>query len=276
MSRSYQNREIEIISSYFTVPTMGFLPINAFVIKAKEPILIDTGMATESEAFMAKLNATLDLKDLKWIWITHDDCDHVGNLQQILEAAPHAKIIGNSLAIMRMSTAWQIPLERTHWLNPGESIQIGDRKLTALRPPLFDNPTTIAVFDEKSQSLFSGDFFGAIISQAAENVDALDERQLLEGMLNWTSLDCPWVHLLEQNNFKAMLNKIQQMNVKSIFSSHLPPAEGKTKLFLDNLALVPQRTPFMPPNHSFLEELLHQEKNEPTEKSIDNKFPPQF
>jgi flavorubredoxin len=40
---------------------------------------------------------------------------------------------------------------------------VGDRKLTAVRPPLFDNPTTIGVYDDKSKAFFSADCFGAII-----------------------------------------------------------------------------------------------------------------
>jgi hypothetical protein len=27
-----------------------------------------------------------------------------------------------------------------YWLNPGDRIRAGDRKPTAVRPPLFDNP----------------------------------------------------------------------------------------------------------------------------------------
>jgi len=33
-------------------PWCGFLPINAFVIKAREPVLVDTGMGIDSGQFM--------------------------------------------------------------------------------------------------------------------------------------------------------------------------------------------------------------------------------
>jgi len=52
---------------------MGFLPVNAFVIKADEPVLIDTGMGIESEDFMDALKSVIEPRDLKWVWITHDD-----------------------------------------------------------------------------------------------------------------------------------------------------------------------------------------------------------
>jgi hypothetical protein len=36
--------EILPTEAHFPIPGMGFLPVNAFVIKAREPVLIDTGM----------------------------------------------------------------------------------------------------------------------------------------------------------------------------------------------------------------------------------------
>ncbi len=57
----------------------------------------------------------------------------------------------------RLALKYSILMHRVYWLNPGESIQLGDRKLTALRPPLFDNPTTIGIYDDQSGALFSAD-----------------------------------------------------------------------------------------------------------------------
>ena len=100
------------------------------------------------------LESVIDPRDLKWVWITHDDADHIGSLQKILEAAPNARLAAFSLAVLRMSTAWPVPMDRVYWLNPGDSINVGDRKMTAVRPPLFDNPTTIGVYDDKSEAFF--------------------------------------------------------------------------------------------------------------------------
>jgi len=37
------------------------------------------------------------------------------------------------------------------------------RRLTAVGRPLFDNPTTVCIYDDKSKAFFSADCFGAII-----------------------------------------------------------------------------------------------------------------
>jgi len=176
MDKPYQAMpDIEVLPAHFPIPGAGFLPVNAFVIKAKEPVLVDTGTGIDSEEFMKTLRSVIDPRNLKWVWLTHDDADHTGNLQKILEAAPNARLAAYSLAVLRMSTAWPVPMDRVYWLNPGDSINVGDRKLTAVRPPLFDNPTTIGIYDDKSEAFFSADCFGAIIQLPAQSTDDVAE-----------------------------------------------------------------------------------------------------
>ena len=43
---------------------MGFLPVNAFVIKTEEPVLVDTGMGIEGKEFMRALESIIDPLDL--------------------------------------------------------------------------------------------------------------------------------------------------------------------------------------------------------------------
>jgi len=135
---------------------------------------------------------------------------------------------------------------------------MGDRKLTAIRPPLFDNPTTIGIYDNKSEAFFSADCFGAIIPSPAQNADDVTEEDLAQGMMTWASADSPWVHTVEPSKFNQVLDRIRQIAPKMIFSAHLPPARGKTEQFLELLATVPASTPFVTPNQTALEQILAQ------------------
>jgi flavorubredoxin len=250
--------DIAVLPAHFPIPSTGFLPVNAFVIKAREPVLVDTGMGIESEEFMKALESIIDPQDLRWVWLTHDDADHTGNIQKVLEAAPSARLAANSLAVLRMSTAWPIPMHRVYWLNSGDSIMVGDRKLTAIRPPLFDNPTTIGIYDNKSEAFFSADCFGAIIPSPAQNADDLTEEDMAQGMISWASADSPWAHMVEPSEFSQVLDRIHQIAPKMIFSAHLPPARGKTEQLLELLATVPTSPHFVAPNQTALEQILAQ------------------
>ena len=248
--------DIEVLPSHFPIPGMGFLPVNAFVIKAREPVLVDTGMGIDSDEFMKVLESVIDPQDLRWVWLTHDDTDHTGSIQKILEAAPGARLAANSLAVLRMSTAWPVPMHRVYWLNSGDSLSVGDRKLTAIRPPLFDNPTTIGIYDNKSEAFFSADCFGAIIPSPAQKADDVTEGALAQGMISWASADSPWVHMVRSGEFSKALDGIRQLAPKMILSAHLPRARGKTEQLLELLARVPAATPFVTPNQPALEQIL--------------------
>jgi len=257
MNKSYQaTSDIDVLPAHFPIPGAGFLPVNAFVIRAKEPVLVDTGMGIDNEEFLAALKSVIDLKDLRWIWLTHDDADHTGSIRAVLEEAPMARLVTNSLAALRMSTAWPLPMQRVYWINPGESINVGDRKLNAVRPPLFDNPTTLGIYDDKSETFFSADCFGAIIPAPVQDIEDITEENLSQGMISWASADSPWLHMVETKVFKEALNKIRGIAPKRILSAHMLPAEGKTDLFLEWLIKVPASTPFITPNQSVLVQIL--------------------
>jgi flavorubredoxin len=250
--------DITVLPAQLPIPGFGFLPINGFVIKSKEPVLVDTGTVVDSEEFMKALESVIDPRDLRWIWLTHDDADHTGSISKVIEAAPKAKLVANSLAVLRYNTVWPVPMQRVAWLNPGDSIKVGDRTLTAVRPPLFDNPTTIAMYDDKSATLFSADCFGAIIPFPARDIEEVAEADLSQGMINWASADSPWLHMVATEVFDKALDKIRALAPKLVLSAHMLPARGKTELFLDWLAKVPTAPPFVTPDQKVLEQILKQ------------------
>ncbi|MEN6620859.1 MAG: MBL fold metallo-hydrolase, partial [Smithella sp.] len=248
--------DITILPSHFPIFDAGVLPINAFVLKGKEPVLVDTGMGIDSEAFVDALLSVVDPPDLKWLWLTHDDADHTGSIKKIFEIFPNVRLATNSLTVLRMTTFWPVPMDRAYWLNPGDSLKLSDRILSAIRPPLFDNPATIGMYDSKSKSFFSADCFGGLIPSPVDSVDEIPKDRLLQGMVSWASGDCPWLHMIETKLFNEVLYKIRQLSPEIILSSHLPPAYGKTEQLLDFIATVPSSTPFVAPDQSTLQQIL--------------------
>ena len=155
--------DIDVITSNFPIPGLGFVPVNAFVIKGSEPILVDTGTMIETADFMPKLRSIIDPADLKWIWLTHTDFDHIGSLHQLLAENPQLRVITTFLGVGIMSLSAPLPMDRVNFVNPGESVTLGDRTLTAIRPPAFDNPSTTGFYEKKSGAFFSSDCFGALL-----------------------------------------------------------------------------------------------------------------
>ena len=59
--------DIEVLTSNFPIPGYGLVPVNAFVIKGSEPVLVDTGAAVTSREFMPALGSVIDPADLRWL-----------------------------------------------------------------------------------------------------------------------------------------------------------------------------------------------------------------
>jgi hypothetical protein len=241
--------DVHVLPTHLPIPGAGVLPINAFVLHSEEPVLVDTGLGVESDDFVDALASVIDPTSLRWIWLTHDDADHTGSVQRMMEVAPRARLVCHGLAALRMSSWWPVPLERVHAIRPGDRLPVGDRTLRAVAPPLFDNPMSTGFFDEATGALFSVDSFGAIVPEPTERAEDVPAEALAGGMAGWALTDSPWTRLVDHDRFGQALEAVRVLAPTSIFSNHLPAATG-TSLdgFVDVLAHVPDAPPVLGPS----------------------------
>ena len=251
--------DIDVLTSSFPIPGFGFVPINAFVLHGPEPLLVDTGAVVEREEFMTALRSLIDPADLKWIWLTHTDFDHIGTLHQLLAENPHLRVITTFLGVGIMSLSTPLPMDRVRLVNPGQTITVGDRTLTAVKPPAFDNPVTTGFQDDKSGAFFSADCFGALLAAVPQNAAELSDEELREGQVFWATVDSPWLHKVNPAVLAEELNGIRQMDPTMVLSSHLPAADASmTERLLASLKSVPTAQPFVGPDQGALEQMLAQ------------------
>jgi flavorubredoxin len=250
MDNPYQaNHDVHVLPTTLPLPGLGVLPINAYVLHADEPVLVDTGLASDGDAFIAALESVIDPATIRWVWLTHDDADHTGNIQRVFEIAPNARLVSHGLAALRMSSWWPVPLDRVHAIRPGDRLAVGDRTLRAVAPPLFDNPMSTGFIDEATGTLFSVDSFGAILPERTEDAESVPADALAGGMQAWASADSPWAHIVDRARFSAVLDGVRQLQPTSILSSHLPAARGTSiERFLDILETVPDAEPAVAPS----------------------------
>lgn len=250
---------IEVLTSNFPIPGYGLVPVNAFVIKGSEPILVETGMAIESADFMRALRSVIDPGDLRWIWLSHTDFDHIGSLHQLLKENPRLRVITTFLGMGIMGLTAPLPIDRVHFVNPGEKITLGNRTLIAVKPPVFDNPCTTGFYDSTSGVLFSSDCFGALLQAVPQSAADLSEGDLRDGQVLWATIDSPWLHKVDKDAFASELDEIRKIAPKLILSNHLPPAPGRLmERFLGSLSAAPGAHPFVGPNQAAFEQMLKQ------------------
>ena len=257
MEAAYKvTEDIYALPTFFPVPTLGVLPINAFVLRAREPVLVDTGLIPETDAFMDTLRSVIDPADLRWLWLTHPDPDHIGSIHRLLEEVPHLRVITTFLSVGILSISRPLPPERVYLLNPGQSLDLGDRTLTAVKPPTFDNPATTGLYDARSGAFFSSDAFGAVLAEPAQEAGDIPAADLSQGQLLWGTVDAPWIHKVDRSMFARELAGLREMAPELILSAHLPPARRQTEQLLETMARLPEAPPFVGPDQAAMEQMM--------------------
>jgi hypothetical protein len=258
MDAPYQgSADVHVLPTTLPLPGLGVLPINAYVLHAQEPVLIDSGIGIDGDQFIDALTSVIDPAALRWVWLTHDDADHTGNIERVFELAPNARLVTHGFSAMRMSTWWPVPMDRVYAIRVGDRLAVGDRTLRAIAPPLFDNPMSTGVLDEATGSLFSVDSFGAILPEATDDASQIPAEALAGGMRAWSTSDSPWAHLVDRERFGHVLDGVRKLQPTSIFSSHLPAARGTSiEAFLKIMESVPDAEHAVAPSHDEFDQMV--------------------
>ena len=240
---------VHVLPSAVPLPGVGVLTVNAYLLQAEEPVLIDAGLAADGDEFVDALQSLIDPAAIRWVWLTHDDADHTGSIQRVMELAPDATLVTGAFAALRMASWWPVPLDRVHAIRPGDTLHVGDRTLQAVRPPLYDNPLSVGILDPETGVLFSVDSFGAILPESTESAAEVPDDALTAGMIGWATFDSPWTAMVDREQFGVVLDAVRRLQPSHILSSHLPAAGGDSvERFLGLLASLPDAEPFVAPD----------------------------
>ncbi len=219
--------DILSLTAWLPVADQGVLAANAFLLQAEQPVLVDTGVAGLRAPFMAALRKAIDPADLRWIWLSHTDPDHIGNLAAVLEAAPQARVVTSFLGMGKMNLLG-LPLDRVELLPPDTPLDAGDRQLMPLQPPYYDAPESTGFFDTRSRTLFCVDSFGALLPQPIQTAAEIAADALSQGLTAWAAIDAPWLELADRAALENALQDVVRLDPAAIISGHLPVARGIT------------------------------------------------
>jgi flavorubredoxin len=203
-----------------TAPVM--VPINSMVIRGREPVVVDTGYAANHDRFFADVFSLVEPEDIRWVFISHDDIDHAGNMAELMERAPNATLIINWFMAERMGPALEVSPLRMRWVGDGETIDVGDRTLVAVRPPVYDSPTTRGLFDPRTGVYWASDAFGSPITSLATNASQLEREPWIEGLAMFSQYVAPWFELIDDTKYQRSVDRVELLGVSVIAGCHGP------------------------------------------------------
>jgi flavorubredoxin len=198
------------------------VPLNSMVIRSVEPVVVDTGMAENRDQFLADVFSLVEPEDIRWVFISHDDVDHTGNLNALMEAAPNATVIINWFMQERMGASLDVSPLRQRWVGDDERIELGDRTLVTVRPPIFDSPTTRGLFDPTTGVYWASDSFAAPMLTPVRNVAELDPGFWDEGMPTFNQYVAPWITMTDDRKFQAAVDRVEALGASFITGCHTP------------------------------------------------------
>jgi len=197
--------------------------MNAMVIRGREPVIVDTGAPVDRESVLEQMFGLVDPEDVRWIFITHDDVDHYGNARALIDACPRATLVASWFLTQRLAVEGEMPAPtRWRWVGDGEGFDAGDRVLRAIRPPLYDSPTTRGLFDPATGVYWASDCFATPVARATAFVDEVDPSDWADGFLTFQKWNSPWVDMVDGPKFHAEVERLRAVGVSTVASCHGP------------------------------------------------------
>jgi flavorubredoxin len=242
-------------------PALGqplFVYLNSLVILGKEPMIVDTGTPANRKQWMEDVFSIVEPTDVRWIFLSHDDVDHTGNLDEAMTACPNAKLVCNWAMVERHTNCFDFPLDRCQWVMDGESLDIGDRTLRALRPPVFDSPTTRGLFDPTTGVYWAVDTFATPLPDPTMPIADLDPDFWDQGLeLFALGAVSPWLTMLDTDKYGRYVDRVQDLDITTIASCHSPVIEGPfIERAFNRIRRLPTIDPPDMPDQSVLDEIV--------------------
>jgi flavorubredoxin len=219
------------------------LHVNSLVIQGREPVIVDTGAALFRDEWLEQVFGLVDPQDVRWVFLSHDNESHTGNVDVVLEACPRATLVTSWLDEIRVAGRPRDARRRCR-LDDGDMWEIADRRLLAVRPPTFDSPATLGLYDASTGVYWSSVAFGTPVTEAVDSVADLPPELWHEASITYSSRLCPWHAVADVDRFGSWVGRIARLEPRVIASAHGPVLLGPSiETALDRMRQLPRLTP---------------------------------
>lgn len=133
--------------------------------------------------------------------------------------------------VERFANAYEFPLRRCRWRGDGESFDAGDRRLVALRPPVYDSPATRGLYDASTGVYWAADAFASPVPGGpgvtpVDSIAEVDPEAWWGGMVMFgIHALSPWLSMVDATRCAACVKEVQH-GMSTIISGHNPVIDG--------------------------------------------------
>lgn len=184
---------------------------NSYLVRGQQKVaLIDTVWKPYDSEFVSRLKQEIDLKQIDYIIMQHNEVDHSGALPELMREIPDVPIYctkkGEAILRGHYHQDWNFVNVKT-----GDTLSLGDATLTFIEATMLHWPDTMFTYlDREGGILFSNDAFGQHFASESLFNDSVGASELMyEAKKYYTNILNPFSPLVAK--------KVQQL-----LDMHLP------------------------------------------------------
>jgi len=134
------------------------------------PLLFDAGSHIHRESVMTDLKELLGDTAPGYVFLTHTELPHTGNMSAIAKTWPEIKFVVSSGILPHVELPWWVAEEQVEYGYAGTDGEYGGRAIAFSDGILKDQPGTHWMFDDRTGTLFTADAFGYFFPDSAEQM----------------------------------------------------------------------------------------------------------
>jgi flavorubredoxin len=203
-------------------------PCSTYLILGEKTLLLDTGHFGLWYSFDGQLDAMLQGRTLDYVFLSHQEIPHTGNLGRLFAKYPQCQAVGDVRDYHLFHP--EVALDRLRMVKHGERLDLGDREIVFLDAIWKDLSGTMWAYDTKRKLIFSADMFG-YIHLADDHVcgTMLHEMDEALAVKNTERPALPFTGMRQRDQkarVAAYRKLIAQYPVEIITSGHTAPIMG--------------------------------------------------
>lgn len=165
---------------------------NSYLVRDQKTVLIDTCWLPFDKEFVANLEREINLEQIDYIVMNHNEIDHSGALPALMERLPNVPIYctkkGEGIIRGHYHKDWNFVNVKT-----GDTLDLGENKLIFIEAPMLHWPDTMFSYLIGEHILFSNDVFGQhYASEELFNDNVPAEIVYAEALKYYTNIITPY------------------------------------------------------------------------------------
>ena len=144
---------------------------NSYIVSDEKIALIDTVDKGFEEEYLDNVNEVVGDRLIDYLVVNHMEPDHSSLIAFMMERYPRMKVVANAKAIPMLKGYYDIPEDRIQVVKEGESLNLGNTRLTFYMIPMVHWPETMVTWLSEENTIFSGDAFGTFGSLDEDVID---------------------------------------------------------------------------------------------------------